>query len=107
MIAFSVIVMCSGHTFVQQRVMLHNPIPCCSFSSPHAVAGVNRIHLERGGIGQESWADELVVHAVIAQDVAHVLAEEALDALAELLHPIDVLLLHRARCRRPHPPAGA
>src|SRR5262249_39195233 len=37
---------------------------------------------------------ELVVHLVIAQHVAHVLAEEALDALAELLHPIDVALCH-------------
>ena len=44
---------------------------------------------------------------VIAQDVADVLAEEALDALPELLHPIDVLLLHRARCHRPRPQAAA
>jgi hypothetical protein len=32
---------------------------------------------------------------VIAQDVAHVLAEEALDALPELGDPVDVLLPDR------------
>ena len=31
---------------------------------------------------------------MVAQDVADVLAEEALDALAEFLHALDVLLLH-------------
>ena len=35
-----------------------------------------------------------VVLVVVAQDVADVLAEEALDALAEFLHAVDVLLLH-------------
>ena len=46
---------------------------------------------------QESRTDELVVQVVIAQDVADVLAEEALDALAEFLHAIDVALLHPPR----------
>ena len=31
---------------------------------------------------------------VVAQDVADVLAQEALDALPELLDAVDVLLLH-------------
>ena len=35
-----------------------------------------------------------VVLVVVAQDVADVLAQEALDALAELLDAVDVLLLH-------------
>ena len=35
-----------------------------------------------------------LVHVVIAQDVAHVLAQEALDALAELLDAIDFFLAH-------------
>ena len=30
----------------------------------------------------------------IAQDVTHILTQEALDALAELLNPIDILLHH-------------
>src|SRR5262245_65979772 len=34
---------------------------------------------------------------MVADDVAHVLTEEALDALAELLAPLHVLLLHPPR----------
>ncbi len=60
----------------------------------HAVGGIERIHLQRGRIHQEARADELVVHVVVAQDVADVLAQEALDALAELLHAVHVGLLH-------------
>ena len=60
----------------------------------HAVLGVERVHLQRRRVDQEPRADELVVLVVVAQDVAHVLAQEALDALAELLHAVDVLLLH-------------
>ena len=69
-------------------------MPCASFSSLSAVLGVERVHLERGRVDQEARADELVVHVVVAQDVADVLAQEALDALAELLHAVDVLLRH-------------
>ena len=61
------------------------------------VACVERVHLERGRVHEEPRADELVVLPVIAQHVAHVLAEEALDALAELLHAIDVPLRHAPR----------
>src|SRR6187431_1620156 len=50
-----------------------------------AIRGVERVHLQGGDVYEEAWSDELVVHVVIAQDVAHVLAEEALDALAEFL----------------------
>ena len=39
---------------------------------------------------------------VLAQHVANVLTQEALDALAELLHPIDVVLVPSARCRPRH-----
>src|SRR5579864_6016011 len=53
---------------------------------------VQRMHLERGRIHQKSWADELFVHVMIAQDVADILAEIALDALSKLLDSFDVLL---------------
>ena len=75
-----------------------------------AILGVERMHLERGGVNQKARPDEFVVLPVIAQDVADVLAEEALDALAELLDAIDVGLRHapgavrrvgRARLERP------
>jgi hypothetical protein len=101
MIAFSVIVMCSGHTLVQQRVMLQKPMPCVRLERRHAVRRVERVHLERRREGQEPRTDELIVQVMIAQDVADVLAEEALDALPELLHAIDV------GCRMRQVPSGA
>ncbi len=56
--------------------------------------GVERVHLQRGHVDEEPRADELVVLVVVAQHVADVLAQEALDALAEFLHAVDVFLLH-------------
>ena len=58
------------------------------------VFGVERVHLERRDVHQEPRADELVVHAMLPQDVADVLTQEALDALPVLLHPVDVGLIH-------------
>ena len=72
-------------------------MPNSSFSSRDAVLGVERVHLERRRVHEEARADELVVLVVVAQHVADVLAEEALDALAEFLHAIDVGLLHPPR----------
>src|SRR6266849_9488595 len=68
-----------------------------SLRLPHladAVLHVERVHLQRSDVQEEARADELLVHLVLAQHVADVLAEEALDALAELLHALDVLLRH-------------
>ncbi len=62
-----------------------------------AVLGVERIHLERRSVDEEPRADEFMVQPVVAQDVADVLAEEALDALPELLHPLGVGLRHPPR----------
>ena len=69
-------------------------MPWWFLRSPKPVGGVERMHLERRRVDEEARADELVVLVVIAQHVADVLAEEALDALAELLHAIDVALRH-------------
>ena len=63
-------------------------------SSRQPIRGVERVHFQGGDVDQETRADELVVHVVVAQDVANVLAQEALDALAELLHAVDVGLAH-------------
>ena len=63
----------------------------------HAVALVHRVHLEPGDAHQEARPRELVLGLVVAQHVAHVLAQEALDALAELLDALDVLLLPAPR----------
>jgi hypothetical protein len=60
----------------------------------HAIGRVDGVHFESGSIRQKPWTDELVVQSVVPQDVADVLAEEAFDALAKFLDPIDVRLTH-------------
>ena len=67
-------------------------MPCSSLSCGRPVGDVERMHLQRGGVDEKARPDELVVLVMIAQDVADVLAEEALDALPELLHAVHVLL---------------
>src|SRR5215813_5114556 len=63
-----------------------------------AVVGVERMHLELGDAHEEAGPREAaLVLRMIADDVAHVLAKEALDALAELLAPLHVFLLHPSR----------
>src|SRR2546426_6338195 len=73
---------------------------------------VDGVHLQAGHADEESRADELVLGRVVAQDVADVLAQEALDALPELLDTLDVALLPapvllghvRGRLERGDPP---
>src|SRR5207248_3585465 len=65
--------------------------------------GVERVHVELGRPDEEPRAGEgRLVVLVVADDMAHVLAEEALDALAELLRALHVHLLH-AVLARSHP----
>src|SRR3984893_5268668 len=74
---------------------------------PGAIHGVERVHLERGGLDEEARAREgLLLLLVVADHVADVLAQEALDALVELLPALDVLLHHpvlAVRVRRLEP----
>src|SRR5439155_21596136 len=58
-----------------------------------SIRRVDWVHLEAGASDEESRAHERPLGLVVPQHVADVLAEEALDALAELLDPLDVLLL--------------
>src|SRR5580700_1445380 len=58
----------------------------------NAIAYVQRMHFESGRIHQKSRAYELFVHVMVAQDVADILTEVALNALAKLLHAFDILL---------------
>ena len=60
------------------------------------VERVERVHVEARQVDQEARPGERPL-LVVADDVTHVLAEEALDALPELLDAIDVLLLHPPR----------
>src|SRR2546430_8884532 len=50
--------------------------------------------LQRRNINQKARADEFGVLSMVAQDMADVLAEKALDAFPEFLDAIDVLLRH-------------
>jgi len=59
-----------------------------------SVLGVERMHFERSDMDQKARTDELVMLAVVAQDMANVLAKEAFDAFPELFDPIDVRLFH-------------
>ena len=61
------------------------------------VVGVERVHVELGVAQEEPRAGEgRLVVLVVTDDVADVLAQEALDALAELLAALDVDLRHPA-----------
>ena len=57
------------------------------------VFGVKRMHFECGSINEQTRTDKFIVLVVFPQNVAHVLAEKTLDALAKLLHALDVGLL--------------
>src|SRR5262250_1407516 len=58
------------------------PDPERVLQEPRPVHAVERVHLERGHADEEARAAEALLLAVVAQDVAHVLAEKTLDALA-------------------------
>src|SRR5205085_4589754 len=59
-----------------------------------SIFGIERMHLQRRHMNQKARSDELVVHLVIAQNMANVLAKKTFDALPEFLDAIDVGLLH-------------
>src|SRR5215469_11300905 len=50
------------------------------------------MHFQGCHMNEKSWTNELFLHVMITQDVANVLAEIALDALAKFLHSFDILL---------------
>jgi hypothetical protein len=55
---------------------------------------VQGMHFQSGNPNEEAWPTELLFLFMISQHVADILAKETLDALAKLLHPIDVALIH-------------
>ena len=58
------------------------------------VFSVEWVHIERGHVNQKARSDKLLVFLMIAQDMANVLTQEALDAFPEFLDAIDVYLRH-------------
>src|SRR5438094_564422 len=81
--------------------------PCAGLEQLQPIVGVERMHLQRGQPDKKTRAGKTgFVALVVANDVAHVLTQEALDALVELLHAIDVFLEHTPRTvglARPRP----
>src|SRR5438067_1198282 len=59
-----------------------------------AIRLVQWIHFQSCRIDQEARADKLLVHVMLAQNMADILAKEALDAFAEFLNAVGVLLGH-------------
>src|SRR5579884_2415374 len=57
-----------------------------------AVPRVQRMHFQRRRVHQKARAYELSVHLVVPQHVADVLAQVALDTLAELMKTVRVLM---------------
>src|SRR5262249_48986060 len=55
-----------------------------------AIDIIERVHLQPGYADKKARATELLFLVMIAHHVADVLAQKALDALAELLHPVLV-----------------
>src|SRR5580700_6624859 len=51
------------------------------------------MHFECSGIDEQTRTDKFVMLVVFSQNVAHVLAEKTLDALAKLLNALNVGLL--------------
>src|SRR6266704_1885213 len=62
-----------------------------------AVRLIERMHLVDGGPHQHRRPHELLVLLVRAQHMTYVLTQEALDALAEFLRPLDFELIHPPR----------
>src|SRR5580704_16922518 len=55
---------------------------------------IKRMHLQRSGAYEEPRPTKLLFLVVVTQDVADILAKEALNAFAKLLHAIHVPLVH-------------
>src|SRR5260221_1967448 len=67
------------------------------FQLGDAVLDIERMHFERGDVHEKARPGEFIELVMLAQHVAHILAQETLDALADFLHTIDALLLHAPR----------
>jgi len=86
--------MLSGQTLVAALcdVAIANSLGVSQFLQP--IFGIERMHLQRRHVNQKARPDKFVVHLMVAQHVANILAEKTFDAFPEFLNPIDVGLLH-------------
>src|SRR5580704_8083887 len=68
--------------------------PMLVFQISDPVVRIERVHLQIRRVNQESWPNEFLVHVMVAENVANVLAQETLNALAKLLRPVRIRLAH-------------
>ena len=69
-------------------------MPVFVFQVPQAIVRIERIHLQLPRcISEKRGPINSLVQVVVTQYVANVLAEEALNALAEFLRAVDIFLL--------------
>src|SRR5262249_21134824 len=52
------------------------------------------MHFQAGNTDEKSWAAEIFLLVMVAQHVADILAQEALDAFAEFLNAVNIFLIH-------------
>jgi hypothetical protein len=64
------------------------------FQYRSAIEAVERMHFQAGNPNEETRSAKLILLFMISQDVAHILTKKTFNALAKLLHPINVSLLH-------------
>src|SRR5262249_20309516 len=65
----------------------------CGFQIQRPVLSIQGVHFESRGVNKKPGADKFL-HMVVSQNVADILAQEALDALSEFLDAIDIGLRH-------------
>src|SRR5438093_772081 len=73
-------------------VAISNPERLLQFRQ--TIRRIQWMHFKRRNVHQKTWPDELLVQMMLAQDMANILAQIALDAFAKFLNPVDVGLLH-------------
>ena len=59
-----------------------------------SIEDIQRMHFQLGCVHKQPGPHELLVQMMVAENVTDILAEEALDALAEFLYAVDIGLLH-------------
>src|SRR5580698_7539702 len=55
---------------------------------------VERMHFKRSCTYEEPWTAKFFLLMVVTQNVAHILAKEAFNALAKFLYAINIPLVH-------------
>ena len=69
--------------------------PAVFLDRPGSVKCVHRVHIEIGLSDHEPWTIVSCFIVFVAENMTHILAQKALDALPEFVETTDVFLHHR------------